>query len=150
MATYAVTDGVSAWSTDPLTDEATASAYATARGWADWTAATEAKREAAILEASTWVRATKTPPAVYDEGVDAGIEDAVIEASRLALSAPLMGGDAAASAQMTQVSAGSVSVAWAAKSVTQGRADRLALVNAMLRSLGVGGASGLNVGLRKS
>ena len=74
----------------------------------------------------------------------------MIEASRLALSAPLMGGDAAASAQMTQVSAGSVSVAWAAKSVTQGRADRLALVNAMLRSLGVGGASGLNVGLRKS
>lgn len=150
MATYAVTEGVSAWSTDPLTDETTATAYATARGWADWLAATEAARDAAILEASTWVRATKTPPDEYEEAVDAVIGNAVIEASRLALSGALMGGNAAGSGIRTQVRAGSVSVSYAARSYTSSRNDRLALVSALLRSVGVGGGSSINHALRKA
>lgn len=144
MATYSA-DG---WSSGALVPTADVTTYGAARGWADWLAATDGAKDAAVLDASTWVRAVWTAPAEYDADDDAVISDAIAEASRLALSGPLMGG--ATSAQRTRVQAGSVSVEYAQTSARSLSNDRLSLVNAMLRSAGATGFSSINARLLKA
>lgn len=151
MATYSVTDYVATWTTGALVATADATTYATARSWADWAAATSGAKDAAILEASTWLRAFWRPPCEYDEDADAQIEDAVIEASRLSLSAPLMGGNDAALPVKIREKIGPLEDEWEPVNAQRLRNDRLALINAMLRAAGArGGAGGVNVSLAKS
>lgn len=149
MTTYSVTT-VPEWEAGALVPTADVTTYATARNWTDWTGATEAAQDAAVLEASTYVRAVWTPPVEYTEPKDGAIADAICEASRLALSSALLGGAAAGSAQRQSVTAGSVSVSYFEKAATALRAERMALVSAMLRATGCSGGPGLNVALRKS
>lgn len=130
---------------DTLTTVAQADAYATARGWADWLALTAVRKGAAILDASTFVRVSYLPPATQSMAGDTAIADAVAEAARLSLSAPLLGGEAAGKPAKRRVKAGSVEVEYAEASDL--RRDRLALVDALLLAAGARPAGGLNVRL---
>lgn len=151
MASYSVIDGVSAWSTDPLSATSDVTAYATARGWADWASAAAGARDAAVLEASTYVRAAWKPPAQYSQGQDDAIQDSVAEIARLALSGPLLGGNDAGKRARTSVKAGSVAVTYAEGQATDLQRQRLSLASLMLQAAGAilrGG--GVNVRLAKS
>lgn len=150
MPAYSLMGGVSTWAAGALTDEARATTYADARLWADWGAKTAPERQAAILDASTWVRSVWTPPSTYSVALDEALQDAVTDAARLALAGPLMGGAAAGGAQRLSITAGSVGVTYAEKSAAQGRSDRLALVSAMLRATGATSADGMNIRLSRA
>lgn len=149
MATYSVTT-TPEWEAGALVPTADVTTYATDRNWSDWLAATEAAQDAAVLDASTYVRAVWTPPVEYTEAKDDAIADAIAEASRLALSGALLGGSAAGADARLAVSAGSVSVTYAGRSAKALRGERMALVSAMLRSAGCTGGSTINFGLRKA
>lgn len=145
-----VENGVVSWPLGPLATAEQADAYATARGWADWAAA-DARKAGAILDVSTFVRSAYRPPAKVTEAIEAQIADAVVEAARLSLTSPLLGGDAAGQRARKSVKAGSVSVEYETATSADLRAARTALVTAMLRAAGVHAVgSGVNVGLAKS
>lgn len=151
MPSYSVTDGVPAWTSGALTDEPRATAYATARGWTDWAGASKPAREAAIMEASTYVRAAWKPPAAYSETQDNSIQDGVTEAARLALTAPLIGGNDAGKAARKRVKAGSVEVENAEATAVDLQRQRLSLASLLLQAAGaVLRGSGANVRLAKS
>jgi|GEM_PF-772262 len=146
-----VENGVVRWSADPLATAEQADAYAEARGWSDWAALTGPRKSAAILDASTFIRSSYRPPAVVSDAVEAQIADAAIEAARLSLSGPLLGGDAAGQRARKSVKAGSVAVEYESASSRDLRTARTALVSAMLRAAGVYEVgSGVNVRLAKS
>lgn len=147
MTAYA--DG--AWSSDPLTTEGRATIYASARQWADWATATEAQHGAAILEASTYVRAAWAPPRLYTEGQDEAVQDSVAEIARLALAGPLIGGQAAGQLQRKRIKAGSVEIENAESTVIDLQRQKLALATLMLQAAGATlRGSGANVKLAKS
>lgn len=141
---------MTAWTLDPLATVEQADAYATARGWADWSIQPE-RKTAALLDASTYIKACYRAPAATTEAVDEMISEAAIEAARLSLSGPLIGGNAAGQRARKSVKAGSVAVEYDTASTKDLTAARTALVTAMLRAAGVylvGG--GINVRLAKS
>jgi hypothetical protein len=83
--------------------------------------------------------------------VEEQISEAVIEAARLSLTSPLIGGDKAAQAARRSVEAGSVAVEYETSSAESRSAARLALVTGLLRYAGVYAiGSGVNVRLAKS
>lgn len=142
---------MTAWTLGPLATVDQADAYATARGWADWIALPPERKSGAILDASTYIKACYQPPVEPSEAVDAQIADAAIEAARLSLTAPLIGGNAAGQRARKSVKAGSVAVEYDTASTQDLTAARTALVTAMLRAAGVYlvGAS-VNIRLAKS
>jgi len=146
-----VENGTVAWDLGPMVTVEDADTYAVARGWADWSALAEPRKSAAILDASTYVRSAYRPPARTGEAVEAQIKDAVIEAARLALAAPLLGGAEAGKRARKSVKAGSVAVEYDGASSGDLNKARLALVTAMLRAAGVFAiGAGVNVRLAKS
>lgn len=146
-----VENGVVSWPLGPLATVDQADAYAQARGWSDWTVLAPERKSGAILDASTFVRSSYRPPAQVSETIEAQIADAVVEAARLSLSAPLLGGDAAGQRARKSVKAGSVAVEYETATSADLRAARTALVTAMLRAAGVYAVgSGVNVRLAKS
>lgn len=146
-----VEDGIVAWPSGPMATVDQADAYAAARGWSDWTVLTPERKSGAILDASTYVRSAYRPPAGVTEAIEDQITDAVIEAARLSLTSPLLGGDAAGQRARKSVKAGSVAVEYETATSADLRAARTALVTAMLRAAGVYPAgSGANVRLIKS
>lgn len=143
VASYSVTDSVSTWAATGLTSEADATTYAAARFWADWAAATADERNAAIMEASDWLKATYAPPVEYDATDDGIIQGAVAHAARLALTAPIMGGASAATPQVIRKKVlDVVDTTYAEMSAGSQRAERLSLVEAILRTSGVTYRSG--------
>lgn len=146
-----VENGMVAWGLGPMVTVADADTYATARGWADWSALAEPRKSAAILDASTYVRSAYRPPARVGEAVEAQIKDAVIEAARLSLTGPLLGGAKAGTRARKSVKARSVAVEYESASASDLNKARLALVSAMLRAAGVFAiGAGVNIGLAKS
>lgn len=146
-----VENGTVAWDLGPMVTVEDADTYAAARGWADWSALAGPRKSAAILDASTYVRSAYRPPARVGEAVEAQIKDAVIEAARLALAAPLLGGAEAGKRARKSVKAGSVAVEYDGASSGDLNKARLALVTAMLRAAGVYAiGAGVNVRLAKS
>lgn len=141
---------MSAWPLDPLATVEQADAYATARGWADWSILTPERKSGALLDASTYIKAVYRPPAVDSEAITGQIADAAVEAARLSLTSPLIGGDAAGRLARKSVKAGSVAVEYETVSSKDLRTARTALVTAMLRAAGVYGVGGVNVRLAKS
>lgn len=139
------------WATGPMTDLARADAYASARGWVDWGLADDAKRQAAIMDASTWVRAAWIAPKLVTEEQDGTIQDGVTEAARLALAGPVFGGENAGKQTRTSVKAGSVAVTMAEQKATDLQRQRLSLASLLIQSAGalMRGAS-INVRLAKS
>lgn len=146
-----VENGVVSWSVGPLATVEQADAYAQARGWSDWAALTAERKSGAILDASTYVRASYRPPAKVCTSVERQISEAVIEAARLSLTSPLIGGDKAGQAARKSVKAGSVAVEYEASSAESRSAARMALVAGLLRYAGVFAiGSSTNVRLAKS
>lgn len=146
-----VENGLVSWPLGPLATVDQADAYAQARGWSDWTALTPERKSGAILDASTFVGSVYRPPAQVSDAIEAQIADAVIEAARLSLSAPLLGGDAAGQRARKSVKAGSVAVEYETATSADLRTARTALITAMLRAAGVFMiGSGVNVRLAKS
>lgn len=146
-----VENGVVSWPVGPLATVEQADAYAQARGWSDWAARTAERKSGAILDASTYVRASYRPPAKVCTSVERQISEAVIEAARLSLTSPLIGGDKAGQAARKSVKAGSVAVEYEASSAESRSAARLALVAGLLRYAGVFAiGSSTNVRLAKS
>lgn len=146
-----VENGSVAWDAGPMVTVAQADAYASDRGWTEWAALDEARKSAAILDASTYVRSVYRPPAKVSDATEDQISGAVIEASRLAVSAPLMGGADAGKRVRRSVKAGSVAVEYEGTSTGDLNKARLALVIAMLRAAGAYAiGSGVNVRLAKS
>lgn len=143
-------NGVVSWPLGPFATVEQADAYATARGWSDWAVQPE-RKAGAILDASTFIRSAYRPPAKITEAVESQISDAVIEAARLSLTSPLLGGDAAGQRARKSVKAGSVAVEYETATSADLRAARTALITAMLRAAGVFMiGSGVNVKLAKS
>lgn len=127
---------------DTLVTGEHADAYAAARGWSDWSALTAERKASALLDASTFVRVSYSAPQVLVPGVETLVADAVTEAARLSLSAPLLGGEAAGKPAKKRVKAGSVEVEYADAGGLN--AARLALVNGLLIAAGarpLGGGS---------
>lgn len=147
-----VENGAVAWDLDPMVTVEQADDYATVRGWSDWAALTEPRKAAAILDASTYVRSVYSPPAkVCDAVAVAVINAAVIEAARLSLTGPLLGGAEAGKRVRKSVKAGSVAVEYDSASAGDLNKARMALVTAMLRFAGVYAVgAGVNVRLAKS
>lgn len=146
-----VENGVVSWPVGPLATVQQADAYAQARGWSDWAALTAERKSGAILDATTFVRSSYRPPAKVSEAAEAQIADAVIEAARLSLTSPLLGGDAAGQRARKSAKAGSVAVEYETATSADLRAARTALVTAMLRAAGVYAVgSGINVRLARS
>jgi hypothetical protein len=146
-----VENGEVNWPSGPLVTADQADAYAAARGWSDWAALTAERKSGAILDASTYVRASYRPPAEASPSVEGQISEAVIEAARLSLTSPLIGGDKAGQAARKSVKAGSVAVEYEASSSESRNAARLALVAGLLRYAGVFAiGSSTNVRLAKS
>lgn len=146
-----VENGMVSWPLGPLATVEQADAYAAARGWSDWTAVQPERKAGAILDASTFVRSAYRPPAQVSEAIEGQITDAAIEAARLSLTSPLLGGDVAGQRARKSVKAGSVAVEYETATPADLRAARTALVTAMLRAAGVFGiGSGVNVKLAKS
>jgi hypothetical protein len=150
MALIDYSSGVAAWTLDPLATISAADIYASARTWTDWSDAAAEKKAGALLDASTFVRASYRAPALLSAAQTTLIESAVIEAARLALTSPLMGGAAAGQRVKKSVRAGSVAVEYAAADPRRLNADRLQLVTAILGSVGLRRASGVNVPLSKA
>lgn len=145
-----VENGVVSWPLGPLATVDQADAYATARGWSDWAIQPE-RKAGAIHDASTFVRSAYRPPAKVTEAVETQIMDAVIEAARLSLTSPLLGGDAAGQRARKSVKAGSVAVEYETATSADLRTARTALITAMLRAAGVFMIGlGVNVKLTKS
>lgn len=144
-------NGTVSWGYAPMVTVEEADTYANDRGWADWSVLAEARKTAAILDASTYVRSAYRPPARVGEAVEAQIKDAVIEAARLSLTSPLLGGADAGKRIRKSVKAGSVVVEYDGASTGDLNKARLALVTAMLRAAGVYAVGvGVNVRLAKS
>ena len=154
MTALANSGGVVRWATGPLATDEEADAYAAARDWTNWGAASEAKRKGAILEAGSYVRFNWIAPRAFSDEADQAATEAVIEAARLALTQPLMGGNAAAEPQLIRKKTGPLEKEWTVP--TQGAAEaasrrRLGLVDAMLRASGaVRLSNGVNIALAKS
>ncbi|WP_404415532.1 hypothetical protein [Brevundimonas vesicularis] len=138
--------GLYAWTSDPLATVEQADAYALARGWTDWLALTEERRSSALLDASTYIKATYSAPYPVTASMELAIQSAAIEAARLSLTSPLIGGDV--DPAIKSVKAGSAAVEFEASA--KARSSRLALVAALLRSVGIQGGSTINVPLRKA
>lgn len=146
-----VENGVVSWPPAPLATVDQADVYAQARGWSDWAAITPERKSGAILDASTFIKASYRPPVKDTNAIEAQIADATIEAARLSLSGPLLGGNAAGQRAKRSVKAGSVAVEYAEASTSDLLAARLALVTALLRAVGVHAiGAGANVRLAKS
>lgn len=136
------------WSDDPLATVQQADDYAAAREWSDWAALSEAKKTTAILDASTFIKVSYSPGRLLTDRETALVVSATVEAARLSLTAPLIGGVEEPqvlkegmkgfTTEYAEVRPGSASIA------------RLALVSALLRSAGLSGGSTVNVPLRKA
>lgn len=146
-----VENGVVGWSSDPLATVEQADDYASARLWADWSALQPAQKTAAILDASSFIRSSFRAPSVATDAIKTQISEAAIEAARLALTSPLLGGSAAGQQVRRSFKAGSVAVDYETSSAAERRTARLALVTALLRAAGVYPVSGgANIKLSKS
>lgn len=114
---------------DSLASLAAADAYALARNWADWIAATTTAKEAALVSATSYIAASysflgyllnlsQSLPfprvGLYDRdgrlltGVPAQVIAATVELARLALTAPLTPAPEAAAIKRKKIKAGSV------------------------------------------
>jgi len=143
--------GLFSWPAEPFATVGQADAYAIAHAWADWVLLDDEVRQAALLDADTWIRVSFTAPAPWTPAVADAVQSAVIEAARLAAQSPLIGGAAAGEAGIKSVKAGSVSVEFTDAKAAELSASRLVLVRAMLRAAGakpIGG--GVNISLAKS
>lgn len=140
--------GVPEWSSDPLATVQQADDYASARGWSDWAALQTAQKSAAILDASTFIKATYQPPRRLSASQSDLIVSATVEAARLALSGPLIG--AVEEPQVLREKLKDLETTYAEAKPGAARTSRLALVSALLRSAGLRGGSTINVPLRKA
>lgn len=144
---------------------AEADAYASARGWTDWAAASTAAKEAALLESTAYLDATYRWPGsladiaqvlgwpradAYDRegrtltGTPAAVVSAAIEAARLALTAPLIGGSA--DAAVTREKVGPLEVEYQQTAAWVLRDQRLAWVASLLRSIsGIGSGTSIRL-----
>lgn len=139
------------WETGPMTELSRADAYASARGWVDWGLADDAGRNAAIMDASTWVRAAWIAPSLFTETQDESIQDGVTEAARLALAGPVFGGAEAGKQTRTSVKAGSVAVTMAEQKATDLQRQRLSLASLLIQAAGARmRVASVNVALAKS
>jgi hypothetical protein len=145
-----VGNGVVRWSSDPLTTTSKVDAYALARGWSDWTVLPDEAAAAAILDASTYIRATFVPPPAIAPSVETEIENAVAEAARLTLSGPLIGGAGAAAPQVVREKVGPIETEYAETAPAQARESRLALVHAMMFAAGSRRVGGVNAPLTRA
>lgn len=165
--TLTVEDGTGLTNADAYAAVATVDAYATARGWADWTGTTAVK-EAAIREATVYLdqsynwkgaivaetQALAWPrEGVTDRegrevtGLPQRVVDACCELARTQLSAALV--TARTEGDISHVQAGSVSVTYrTGQRVSE--AERFGWVNRLLAGLHNGAVSTLNVGLTKA
>lgn len=155
---------------ESLASLAEADAYAAQRGWEDWAAASELTREGALRDATNYVVANARWPgrlASLDQvlpfprvglkdaegriitGTPAAVKNATIEAARLSLSAPLMGGPSEPIVIRERVE-GAVEVEYAEQKAADLRRDRLAWVWSLLRSAGATRVGGVNVPLLKA
>lgn len=150
MPALVVQNGKVVWSSSPLVLTADANAYAAARGWTDWAAAvTAGTADAAILDASTFIRAYYGPPSALTAEAELSATSAVIEAARLALASPLLGGDQSTQAVIRE-KVGPLETQYAApRDPSAVRDDRLALVTALLIAAGARPLSGINHPLRR-
>lgn len=151
-------------------------AYGDARGWTDWNTTTPPSsltKEQKLREATDYILATfywPNQPAsstqvlpfpmygLYDRygraltGIPTQLKAATIEAARLALTGSLLGGDAAAAATQTikRERIGPLETEFSETSYDEVRDTRLAMVHALLRSIGGCMAGGVNVRLSKA
>jgi len=142
--------------------------YAEDRSWTDWTAASDEAKEAAMIEATTYLdtsyswkgsislltQALAWPRlGVTDRegrtmtGVPARIKDACCELARLKLSGALV--TARTEAEVQSLQAGSVSITYAQGSRVK-EAERFAWVDRLLVGLQSGRAGGVNINLSKA
>ena len=136
------------WTDDPLTTVPDALVYATERGWADWLALTAGEPAIAILDASTFIKATYRAPQTVSASQAKKIADAATEAARLTLSGPLIG--FSPEPQVVREKIDTMELQYAEAKPGAAQKSRLALVSAMLRSAGLLGGSSINVPLRKA
>lgn len=144
--------------------------YATARGWTDWTEAELATQEAKLREATDYITfSTRWPGRLVDsaqvlpfprsglydregryiEGTPAAVKSATIEAARLALSGPLIGG-AAEGQVVIRSKVGPIEEEFSEpRAASDVRRDRLAFVMMLLRGAGAI-IGGVNIPLQKS
>lgn len=140
--------GVVEWSPDPLATVEQADAYASARGWSDWAALQPGQKTVALLDASTFIKVTYSPPLRLTASQTDLIVSATVEAARLALSGPLIG--AVEEPQVLEERLKDLQTKYAEVKPGSARTSRLALVSALLRSAGLRGGSTINVPLRKA
>lgn len=148
---------------------AEADAYAAARGWTDWAEASEPAKEGGLRDATNYIVANaRWPGRVVDleqvgpfprtglkdvegrtiTGTPGAVKSATIEAARLSLSAPLLGG--ASDPIVIREKVDTIEVAYAEQKAADLRRDRLAWVWSLLRSAGAKQAGGVNVALSKA
>lgn len=151
---------------------AEADTYASDRAWSDWADATDPAKEAALRVASQYLDVAFIWPGqlsstdqmlgwprayAYDRDgrtlsdVPSVVKTATIEAARLALTGPLVGGAEAGKRLPQRVKAATVEVDFGAAATASGlREQQLELVGAILRRLGARGSCDVNVALAKS
>lgn len=149
---------------------AEALAYATAREWTDWIAASDNTQDAKLREATDYIAAAWTWPGYladseqvlpfprtgyYDRegraitGTPEKLKAATIEAARLALNGALMGGEVTATVKREKV--GPIETEYAERSSSSVRSERLSYIGLLLISTGArGGVGAVNVRLSKS
>lgn len=142
--------------------------YAEDRSWTDWTAASDEAKDAAMIEATTYldtsyawkgaIAATTQPLAWPREGVidregreltgiPQRLKDACCELARLKLSGALVA--ARTEAEVQSLQAGSVSITYARGSRV-GEGERFAWVDRLLTGLHSGRSGGININLSKA
>ena len=136
------------WGSDPLATVEQATAYATARKWADWLALDPSDAVVAILDASTYIKISYPAPYSYSAAQGLLIQNAAIEAARLTLSGPLIG--AVEEPQILEERLKDLQTKFAEVKPGSALNSRLGLVSAMLRAAGLAGGSTINVPLRKA
>lgn len=136
------------WSDEPLATVQQADDYAAAREWSDWAALSEAKKTIAILDASTFIKVSYSPSRVLTARESDLVTSAAIEAARLSLTAPLIGG--VEEPQILKEGMKGFTTEYAEMKPGAANTSRLALVSGLLRSAGLSGGSTVNVPLRKA
>lgn len=158
--------------TETLATVEQADDYAAKMGWTDWSALNTAQKEANLRQATLYILAnyqwdgsrfpygtaeTAWPyeyvslggEAVYEQ--PQGVTTATIEAARLAISGPLMGGQTAGARQVRRVRIDKIEREYEPSSRAADDNARLALVDAILRATGARGtSSGFGVPLRRA
>lgn len=144
--------------------------YATKRGWSDWLGLSGDAQDAALRDGSDYIVSVTTWPGTVASSTQIGpfprvgwtdrerrpitgtpdqAKAANIEAARLSLAGPLVGG--AQSPALIRKKVGQIEREFAApKSAAQVAADRLANVHALIRSIGGKISGGSTVAISKS